>query len=207
MHLIYNEERLRIAIQKSGRLHKPSMDFLSQRGISFLPNGKSLIRSSDNADIDVLYLRDDDIPEYVSRGVADFGIVGENVLAERGRNLPVVRALGFGRCTLVIAVPKGSRMKEPRDLQGKKIATAYPKLLGDYLEKEGIEGSIVPISGSAEITVELDLADAVCDITQTGETLKAHDLFPLITIMESQAVLIESSANSIRKKNFLSGLK
>jgi len=207
MHLVYNQERLRIAVQKKGRLHEASMKYLSSRGLSFPQNGKSLIQSSESAEVDVLYLRDDDIPEYVSRGVADLGIVGENVLAERGVELPVVAKLGFGRCKLVIAVSKSSRIKEPADLDGKRIATSYPKLLGDFLRREGVEAEIVPISGSAEITVELDLADAVCDIVQTGATLEAHDLVPLFTVMESQAVLVESSERSMRKREFIKEVK
>ena len=204
MHLVYTPERQRMAIQKSGRLHQASMDFLGARGLSFPPNGKSLIVSCENYDIDLLYLRDDDIPEYVSRGVADFGIVGQNVLAEKGIDLPVVRKLDFGRCKLVIAVPQESRIKTPEDLEGKRIATSYPKLLADFLEKKGVAASIVPISGSTEITPELDLADAICDIVQTGSTLKAHDLAPLCVIMESQAVLVESPQSKQTKKRFLS---
>lgn len=203
MHFIYNEERLRIAIQKKGRLHDASVAYLAKLGLTFPPNGKSLIQSSENADVDVLYLRDDDIPEYIVRGVADLGIVGENVLAERCANLPVVTKLDFGKCKLVIATPKGSRMKSTQALQGKRIATSYPNLLRRFLEQEDIRAEIVPISGSAEITVELDLADAVCDITQTGATLEAHDLVPLITIMESQAVLVEDTESSVRKREFL----
>jgi len=193
MHLIYNQERLRIAVQKKGRLHEASMKYLSSRGLSFPQNGKSLIQSSEDSDVDVLYLRDDDIPEYVMRGVADLGIVGENVLAERDKQLSIVAKLGFGECKLIIAVPKNSRMK-------------VPNLLSAFLKKEGVEAEIVSISGSAEITVELDLADAVCDITQTGATLAAHELVPIVTIMESQAVLIESAGKSMRKQDFLKGL-
>ncbi|OGG62478.1 ATP phosphoribosyltransferase [Candidatus Kaiserbacteria bacterium RIFCSPHIGHO2_02_FULL_59_21] len=206
MHLIYNQERLRIAVQKKGRLHEASMKYLSSRGLSFPQNGKSLIQSSEDSDVDVLYLRDDDIPEYVMRGVADLGIVGENVLAERDKQLSIVAKLGFGECKLIIAVPKNSRMKVPADLRGKRIATSYPNLLSAFLKKEGVEAEIVSISGSAEITVELDLADAVCDITQTGATLAAHELVPIVTIMESQAVLIESAGKSMRKQDFLKGL-
>ena len=112
MHRTYVPERQRIAIQKKGRLFEASMDFLLARGLSFPQNGRSLIVSSENADIDLIYLRDDDIPEYVSRGVADFGIVGENVLAEKGAGISVVAKLGFGECTLMIAVPEDSRIQE-----------------------------------------------------------------------------------------------
>lgn len=203
MHLAYTPQRQRIAIQKKGRLFEASMDFLLSRGLSFPQSGRSLIVSSEKADIDLIYLRDDDIPEYVSCGVADFGIVGENVLAEKSIELPVVTKLGFGKCTLVIAVPGGSRIKRPVDLEGKRIATTYPKLLSDFLKKEGVEAQVVPISGSAEITPELDLADAICDIVQTGDTLKAHGLVSVFTVMESQAVLVQSPETSSGKERLL----
>ncbi|MDO8552095.1 MAG: ATP phosphoribosyltransferase [bacterium] len=204
MHIIYEPERQRIAIQKSGRLHKASMDFLTSRGLKFPPNERSLILPCENYDIDLLYLRDDDIPEYVRSGVADFGIVGENVIAEKGVELPVIEKLDFGRCRLVIAAPSDSRIKAPKDLEGKRIATSYPKLLSKFLSANGIEASIVQISGSTEITPELDLADAICDIVQTGSTLKAHDLVQICDIMESQAVLVESPQKKITKDRFLS---
>jgi len=209
MHLIYTPERQRIAIQKSGRLQKASMDFFTSRGVTFAQNGgsKSLIYPSDNFDIDLLLLRDDDIPEYVRRGVADFGIVGENVLAEKGFDLSVISKLHFGRCKLLVAVPRSSRMRTPEDLEGKRIATSYPKLLTDFLKERGVEASIVPISGSTEITPELDLADAICDIVQTGATLQAHDLVPIFDIMESQAVLVESPVGKQAKQRFLSELR
>lgn len=204
MHLIYTPERQRIAIQKSGRLYQASMDFLISCGLSFPQNGKSLILESENFDIDLLFLRDDDIPEYVKRGVADFGIVGQNILAEKGIELPVVAKLDFGRCKLIIAASKNSRIRSPKDLGGMRIATSYPKLLSDYLVREGVEASIVPISGSTEITPELDLSDAICDLVQTGATLKAHYLVPLFVVMESQAVLIESPVKKEAKNRFLS---
>ena len=204
MHLTYTPERQRIAIQKSGRLHQASMEYLTSRGLKFPTNGKSLIHPSDNFEIDLLYLRDDDIPEYVSRGVADFGIVGENVLAEKGIELPIVSKMDFGYCKLVIAIPRDSRIQEPADLEGRRIATSYPKLLSDFLKSKGIEASIVPISGSTEITPELDMADAICDLVQTGATLKAHNLAELCTIMESQAVLVASPVQKVAKERFLS---
>ena len=207
MHLTYTPERQRIAIQKSGRLHKASMDFLASRGVSFPQNGKSLIHPSDNFEIDVLYLRDDDIPAYVRRGVADFGIVGENVLAEEGSDLQIVSKLDFGRCKLVIAVPKDSRIREPADLQDRRIATSYPNVLSEFLKKEDVEAQVVHISGSVEITPELDLADAICDLVQTGATLEAHNLVPLLTIMESQAVLIASPVKKQAKDQFLSEIR
>ncbi|MDR3643222.1 MAG: ATP phosphoribosyltransferase [Candidatus Doudnabacteria bacterium] len=196
-------ERLRIAVQKSGRLNQGSMDFLGSCGLTFAPNGHSLILPCQNFDLDVLYLRDDDIPEYVSRGVADFGIVGQNVLAEKEFELKILKKFDFGKCRLMIAAPADSVIKTPKDLEGERIATSYPKLLTDYLKKEKLEAAIIPISGSVEITPDLNLADAICDIVQTGTTLKAHNLVPLFTILESQAVLIESPINKQAKEKFL----
>jgi ATP phosphoribosyltransferase len=196
-------ERLRIAVQKSGRLNQGSMDFLVSCGLTFAPNGHSLILPCQNLDLDVLYLRDDDIPEYVSRGVADFGIVGQNVLAEKEFEPKILKKFDFGKCRLMIAAPADSVIKNPKDLEGERIATSYPKLLTDYLKKEKLEAAIIPISGSVEITPDLNLADAICDIVQTGTTLKAHNLVPLFTILESQAVLIESPINKQAKANFL----
>ena len=197
-------DRLKIAIQKSGRLNPPSLALLASLGLEFLPSGNALLQPCRNADLDLLFLRDDDIPEYVSRGVADFAIVGENVLLEKQATVEVVRRLDFGRCRLVIAVPEASEIRDPRDLEGERIATTYPHLLARYLKREHIDAAIIPISGSVEITPELNLADAVCDIVQTGNTLTAHRLRPLVTILESRAVLIGSPLRKKSKEPFLS---
>lgn len=196
------QKRLKIAIQKSGKLNQASMDFLLSCGLFFVSNGNSLILPCQNFDLDVLYSRDDDIPEYVSRGVADFGIVGQNVLAEKGVNLKVLKKLDFGKCRLMIVVPANSNIKKPQDLGGERIATSYPKLLADYLKQEKLEAAIIPIAGSVEITPSLNLADAVCDIVQTGDTLKVNNLIPLCTLLESQAVLIASPTVDLRSSNF-----
>ncbi len=198
-----NQPKLRIAIQKSGRLNEPSMDFLKSLGLSFPPNGKSLIHQCENFDLEVLYLRDDDIPEYVSRGVADFGIVGQNVLLEKEVHLPILKELGFGKCSLVIAVPEKSPIKKSKHLDGERISTSYPRLLTKYLTSKNVESTIIPISGSAEITPGLNLSDAICDIVQTGKTLKANKLVSIFKVLESQAVLIESPHINPNKKEFL----
>ncbi len=195
--------RLRIAVQKAGRLNQPSMDFLSSCGLSFTRNGSSLILPCVNFDFDVLYLRDDDIPEYVRRGAADFGIVGQNVLAETDAKVVSLTQLGFAQCRLMIAVPAVSGIAKAKDLEGGRIATSYPNILSRFLVREGITAAIITISGSSEVAPELNLADAICDIVQSGETLKAHKLVPLCTIMESQAVLIESPNKNSKKKEFL----
>ena len=197
------QERLKIAVQKSGRLYQSSMDFLTSRGLSFSADSRSLIRTCQNSNIDIVYLRDDDIPEYVSRGIADFGIVGQNVLAEKGLTLRIVTRLNFGLCRLVIAVPRCSRIRTVEDLQNLRIATSYPKVLTDYLEKRNIKTSIVVVAGSAEIAPRLGLADAVCDLVQTGATLEANDLVPLCTVLGSQAVLVGSPVRKRSKKRLL----
>jgi ATP phosphoribosyltransferase len=189
--------RLKIAIQKKGRLNEASLAFLRSLGLIFAPNGHSLVQKCENRDIDLILLRDDDIPEYVSRGIADFAIVGQNVLLEKAAQADVVRELDFARCKLSIAVPEDSPIKTPADLEGERIATTYPQLLKNYLAQNNINCAIVPISGSVEITPELNLADAICDIVQTGNTLRAHNLIPIVTILESKAVLI---ANNIAKE-------
>ncbi|MDP9249631.1 MAG: ATP phosphoribosyltransferase [bacterium] len=188
-------ERLKIAIQKKGRLHEASLDFLNSLGLAFTPNGHSLIQKCKNRDIDLVFLRDDDIPEYVSRGIADFAIVGQNVLLEKKIVINVLRELDFAKCSLAIAVPKNSVIKTIKDLEGERIATTYPHLLRNYLGQHNINAAIIPISGSVEITPELNLADAICDIVQTGNTLNAHNLKPLLTILESRAVLITNDVD------------
>jgi ATP phosphoribosyltransferase len=195
------QKRLKIAIQKSGRLNQGSMEYLFGLGLKFAPNGHSLIQSCINEALDILFLRDDDIPQFVSRGVADIGIVGQNVLFETRAETRVVKRLDFARCKLMIAVPKNSGIKTIQDLKGERIATTYPYLLSRFLAEKNIDASIIPIAGSAEIAPEMNLADAVCDIVQTGKTLAAHNLISLITILESQAVLIAHHPGKVAQNN------
>ena len=202
-----NEGRLKIAVQKNGKLYEASMKYLASRGLSFPAKKESLILPCDNADADILFLRDDDIPEYVASGVADFGIVGQNVLAEKALDLEIVERLNFGTCSLVIAVQKDSKVKTLKELDGKRIATSYPKLLADYLRYNDVRASVAVLSGSVEITPELNLADAICDIVQTGSTLKAHKLVPIAKVMESEAVLVSSSSSGGKKSEFLKQIK
>ncbi len=197
-------DKTRIAVQRSGRLAGPSLNFLYAQGLKFKPNGRNLVTPCNNYPIDILHLRDDDIPEYVCRSVVDYGIVGENVLYEKEVNVSVLKRLDFCSCSLVIAVPGGSQIKTLEDLEGERIATSYPRLLAKFLGERGINGAIITIKGSVEVTPTLNLADAVCDITQTGKTLKEHDLIPLVTVLESQAVLIESPFPKVNRFKFLS---
>lgn len=183
---------IRIAVQGKGRLSNHSIGFLSSLGLKFNPNGRNCLATCVNSNLDILFLRDDDIPEYVERGVSDFGIVGENVLLEKRARVNVLRKLGFGKCSLVIAAPKNSGVKKLDDLKEKRIATSYPDLLRQFLQNQRIEAEIIKIKGSAEIAPKLDLADAICDLTQTGLTLEENGLMPIATVLESQAVLIQT---------------
>ncbi|OGH94575.1 MAG: ATP phosphoribosyltransferase [Candidatus Magasanikbacteria bacterium RIFOXYD2_FULL_41_14] len=195
-----SENNVRIAVQKRGRLQDPSLSFIRSLGFEFdTTRLGDLVVKCTNALVEILFVRNSDIPEYVKAGVADFGIVGENVIYERGENYKVVKRLGFGQCKLVIAFPKKLPRREIKDLQDERIATSYPNSLRKFLRQNDVSSSIIEINGSVEIAPRLGLADAICDITQTGKTLSECGLKAIATIFESQAVLIESPFN--RKKN------
>lgn len=181
---------LKIAIQKSGRLNEKSVQLLKSCGLSFENYKSSLITTVANFPLEILFLRDDDIPEYVQDGIADLGIVGENVIAETGSDVAYIQRLGFGRCTLKIAIPTHSAVTELADLEGKSIATSYPVILRDFLDKHGVEADIRTISGSVEIGPGLGLSDAICDIVSTGGTLRSNGLKPFADVMASEAILI-----------------
>lgn len=194
---------IRFAIQKEGRLKDASFNFIESRGIKFSKkNGKSLIISCENANVEILYVRHSDIPKYVESSAADFAIVGENVLYENEFNVKQVKRLGFGRCKLVIAAPTKSGIKSVPELKGKRIATSYPNSLRNFLRKQKINAAVVEIKGTVEIAPALGLADAVCDISQTGKTLKDNNLKPIATLFKSEAVLIESPLKRKEKKDF-----
>lgn len=181
----------RIAIQSNGRLKNDSVAFLQSLGIKFpTSTGRSLLIAADNAPIEVVLVRHRDIPRYVQSGVVQYGIVGENVLYECDANVMQLQRLQFGNCNLVIATPFDSGIKTVADLSGLRIATAYPNSLKKFLRQYNITATIVQVDGSVEVTPQLDLADAICDLTQTGTTLQTHCLVPIQTILESQAVFI-----------------
>jgi ATP phosphoribosyltransferase len=181
---------LRIAIQKSGRLYEDSVQLLKECGID-LRNVKDRLRTvSENFPLEVFFLRDDDIPEYVEDGVADIGIVGQNVLFEKGRIVNTVESLGFGKCRLSIAVPKTLDYSGVRDLEGKRIATSYPALVKSYLAENEVNATIHEISGSVEIAPGIGLSDAVADLVSSGGTLFMNGLKEAEVILESQAVMI-----------------
>lgn len=198
--------KLKIAIQKSGRLSDDSLKLIKECGIKF-NNGMGKLKAvADNFPIEFLFLRDDDIPGYVADGVADLGIVGENVLVEKKNEVKTVKQLGFSKCRLSIGVDRNWDWKGIKDLDGKSIATSYPKILGDYLKKEGINAEIHEISGSVEIAPSIGLADAVCDIVSSGSTLLSNGLKETEVIMKSQAVLIANQDMGAEKDAILEQL-
>jgi len=183
--------KIRIAIQKSGRLYDDSISLLKECGID-LRNVKDRLKTeSDNFPLEVFFLRDDDIPQYIEDGVADIGVVGENVLHEKGRETEVLEKLGFGKCRLSIAINK-SEEYVANYLQGKRIATSYPVLLKKYLDENKITAEIHEISGSVEIAPGIGLAEVICDLVSSGSTLFMNGLKEVETILQSQAVLIKN---------------
>jgi ATP phosphoribosyltransferase len=200
------QEILKIAVQKSGRLYEGSMHLLKECGIE-VGNGNNQLRViSGNFPVEIFFLRDDDIPEYVQDAVADIGFVGENVVKEKNKSVDAVEKLGFGKCRLSIAVPKSGALKSVNDLNGKKIATSYPVILSEYLEQKNITASIHEISGSVEIAPRIGLADAICDLVSSGSTLFTNELKEIETILFSEAILISNKKLSAEKKVILDRL-
>jgi len=191
-------DRLRVAIQKSGRLSEPARALLASCGLSWRESRDRLFCYGETLPVDLLLVRDDDIPGLIADGVCDLGIVGRNVLAEQilqrangsGQDkYREWRALGFGGCRLDIAVPEGWSWGGPAQLQGKRIATSYPSLLQAWLREQNIGAQVVPLSGSVEIAPRLGQADAICDLVSSGATLAANQLKPVLTLLQSEAVL------------------
>ncbi len=197
---------LRLAVQKSGRLSDASMDLLAACGIKVSRPDRKLRAVADHFDMELLFLRDDDIPGYVEDGVADLGIVGENVLYERERDVKVVQKLGFGRCRLSIAVPNAMPYEGPESLMDAHIATSYPGLLGRYLEERGIRASIHEISGSVEIAPGIGLATAICDLVSSGSTLISNGLQEVEVILRSEAVLFSTATLTAEQEALLAAL-
>ena len=183
--------RLRIALQKQGRLAEGSTELLRKCGIRF-SNGRhgQLRAEATGFPLEIFFLRDDDIPDYVADGVADAGVVGENILAEDPKNVTVVEKLGFGRCRLSLAVPKGAEFGDLSDIDSKRVATSYPRILKRFLDARGISADIHEITGSVEIAPSIGLADAICDLVSSGSTLFSNGLKEVQTVLESEAVLI-----------------
>lgn len=200
-------EKLKIAIQKSGRLSEKSVSILREAGIA-MPNGeRKLIAVSPGFPLEVLYLRDDDIPQYVTDQVADIGIVGENVYAEKGQaDLQVVERLGFSRCRMSLAIPRQEQYDGPHFFQGRRIATSYPVILKRYLDEQGVDAEIHEISGSVEIAPGIGLADGILDIVSSGSTLISNGLKEVEVIMRSEAVIIGRPDLSDSKQQILDDL-
>ncbi len=184
------QQIIRIAVQKSGRLSDDSLSLIKECGIKFYNGTGKLKSTSTNFPIEFLFLRDDDIPGYVADGVADLGIVGENELVEKDKNVITLKKLGFSKCRLSLAVPKGQEYTGVSYFQGKNIATSYPKILGDYLKSKNIDAAIHEISGSVEIAPGIGLAEGICDIVSSGSTLLMNGLKEVEEIFKSEAVLI-----------------
>ena len=201
------EQKLTIAIQKSGRLHDDSMKLLKECGIDVSNGVNKLKAEASNFPIEVYFLRDDDIPQYVEDAVADIGIVGENVVYEKKKAVEVFDKLGFGKCRLSIAVPRNENYEGNSNyLQGKRIATSYPVLVQQYLDENLVNAEIHEISGSVEIAPGIGLADAICDLVSSGSTLFMNGLKEVETILQSQAVLIKNNMLSNEKQLLLEKL-
>ena len=195
---------VRIAIQKEGRLRKPSFEYLESLGLLFpKENGRTLLVPCKNSAVEVLYVRHGDIPQYLQNRAADFAIVGGNVLHEKNFKLKECKKLDFGKCSLVIAAPLASPIQKAQDLEGERIATSYPNSLRQFLQKQRISAAIIEIKGSVEVAPVLGLADAVCDLMQTGNTLRENALKPIERLFDSTAALVESTHESKQKDEFI----
>ena len=188
--------RLRIAVQSKGRLAEGGMDLLKRCGLRFAYGRDKLHQRAENMAVDLMLVRDDDIPNFVASGACDYGIVGENVLREeqeaggRARELEVALRLGFAGCTLKLAAPQGGPVKCVADLAGRAIATSYPAITASFLRERGIDAEIVEMRGSVEVAPRLRIADAICDLVSSGATLQANGLEAFETVLESEAVLV-----------------
>lgn len=199
--------KLKIAIQKSGRLNEDSLNILKDCGIS-IDNGKDQLKAnSRNFPMEVFYLRNGDIPQYLKDGVVDIAIIGENVLVEKGETLEVAEKLGFSKCRVSIAVPKSLKYSSIADLQGKRIATSYPNTVEKYLKSKGIQAEMHIINGSVEIAPNIGLADAICDIVSSGSTLFKNNLKEVEKILTSEAVLAISPKIGAAQKEILGKLQ
>ncbi len=200
------EQRIKIAVQKSGRLADNSLELLKRCGLNYSRGTDQLICFGENMPVDVLLVRDDDIPSLLAEGVCELGIVGLNVLLEKAAEGPGLTeptelgSLDFGHCRLSIAMPRGTTYRGTESLAGKRIATSYPRILATWLSERGIEAEIVVLSGAVEIAPRLGRADLICDLVSTGSTLAANDLEEVDLVLDSRAVLVagERPADSLR---------
>ena len=199
-------DMLRIAVQSKGRLYDETMELLQESGISLGVSKRTLLVQAGNLPVEVLFLRDDDIPQSVAGGVADLGIVGENEFVERQEKADVIKRLGFSRCRLSLAIPKAIDYKGLEWFNGKKIATSYPGILKSFLKEKGIKADIHVITGSVEIAPGIGLADAIFDIVSSGSTLVSNNLREVEVVMQSEALLIGNPKMDADKKAILEEL-
>ena len=197
---------LRIAVQSKGRLHEETMALLTEAGIKIPSSKRTLLVESSNFPVEILYLRDDDIPQSVVGGVADLGVVGRNELEERQEDAEVIRPLGFSKCRLSLAVPKTAEYTGLSWFEGRKIATSYPAILSRFMEQKGIRTDIHVITGSVEISPGIGLADAIFDIVSSGGTLVSNNLREVEVVMQSEALLIGNRSMSQEKRTLLDEL-
>lgn len=200
------KETLKIGIQKSGRLSKKSLELISDCGILLTNGSGKLFDKARNFPLEVMYLRDDDIPQYVEEQVVDVGLLGLDVVRERDRDIEITKELGFSRCTLQIGIRREEHYTGRSWLNGKKIATSYPTILSGFLQEEGVTATVEEISGSVEIAPGIGLADCVCDLVSTGSTLLTNGLKPVDIILKSEAVLISNRKLSAEKQLLLDRL-
>ncbi|SIR17317.1 ATP phosphoribosyltransferase [Maribacter ulvicola] len=199
--------KIRIAIQKSGRLNEESLQILKDCGIS-IDNGKDQLKaSSRNFPMEVFYLRNGDIPQYLRDGVVDIAIIGENVLIEKGEDISIAERLGFSKCKVSLAVPKSVKYNSVQDFQGKRIATSYPNTVLNYLKGKGVTADLHIINGSVEIAPNIGLADAICDIVSSGSTLFKNNLKEVEVMLTSEAVLAVSPKITTERKELLEKLQ
>ena len=203
------DSRIKIAVQKSGRLTDHSLELLVRCGLSYSRGKDQLICYGENMPVDVLLVRDDDIPRLVQEDICDLGIVGLNIIEERRLELisqgekelfTEVGRLDFGKCRLSFGLPAGVPFEGPQQLQGKRIATTYPRILADYLKRNGVDAQIVAFSGAVEIAPSLGKADLICDLVSSGSTMRAHQLYEAATILESRAALIQTPKALVGEK-------
>lgn len=197
---------LKLAVQKSGRLHDDSMRLLKECGIDISNGANKLRTEASNFPLQVFFLRDDDIPQYVEDGVADIGIVGENVVYEKNKSVELVERLGFGKCRLSIAVVRGQEYNSIQSLDGKRIATSYPFLTDRFLKANNVSAEIHEISGSVEIAPGIGLSDAICDLVSSGSTLLTNGLKEVETILRSEAILVRHDRFSDEQLQLLNRL-
>ncbi|MCB0459522.1 MAG: ATP phosphoribosyltransferase [Flavobacteriaceae bacterium] len=198
---------LKIAIQKAGRLNEESLQILKDCGIS-IDNGKDQLKASArNFPLEILYLRNGDIPQYLRDGVVDAAIIGENLLVEKGKDLAVIEKLGFSKCRVSLAIPKGVEYNSIKELEGKRIATSYPNTVKEYLEAKGVNAELHIINGSVEIAPNIGLADAICDIVSSGSTLFKNNLEEVEVMLKSEAVLAVAPNLSTEKEQILNRLQ